>query len=51
MANQTQNECRCEKTSCGCATVKVDRCVCGERCACKSACRCTGGCACEAAAR
>jgi hypothetical protein len=49
MENQTQNECRCEKTSCGCANVKAERCQCGERCACKSACRCIGGCACKTA--
>jgi len=49
MANQTLSECRCEKTSCGCANVKAERCLCGERCACKSTCRCGGGCACNTA--
>jgi len=48
MVNQTQNECRCEKTSCGCAKATAERCSCGERCQCKSTCRCGGGCDCYA---
>ena len=49
MDKQNQNECRCEKVSCGCAAVGVERCTCGERCACKRACRCSGGCGCTVA--
>ncbi len=49
MENQIKSGCRCEKTSCGCAGVVVERCACGGRCACKSACRCNGGCNCKAA--
>lgn len=48
MANQTQNECRCEKSSCGCANTKAERCACGERCSCKTTCRCATGRACDA---
>ena len=49
MNEQTKNECRCEKTACGCAGVRVERCSCGERCACRSGCRCGAGCSCAAA--
>jgi len=46
MENPNQKTCACEKTCCGCAGVKTERCVCGERCACEPRCRCGGGCAC-----
>jgi hypothetical protein len=49
MTNETQKECRCEKTLCGCNQVTAGRCTCGDRCACKSICRCGAGCACKAA--
>jgi hypothetical protein len=49
MNEQAKNECRCEKTTCGCAAVRVERCSCGERCACRSSCRCGAGCSCAAA--
>ena len=30
MANEMQRQCRCEKTSCGCAKTTAERCTCGE---------------------
>jgi len=47
MTTQNQNECRCKKTSCGCAGVATTACSCGEKCGCKSACRCGAGCNCK----
>ncbi len=44
-----QNECRCEKASCGCAPAAAERCTCGAACGCVRACRCGDGCACAAA--
>ena len=49
MDKPIKNECRCEKTACGCAGGSVERCTCGERCACKTTCQCSGGCQCMAA--
>lgn len=48
MDNRIESQCRCEKTSSGCAGVAVARCTCGA-CACKTACRCNGGCSCKSA--
>jgi hypothetical protein len=42
-----QNECRCEKKSCGCAAPTA--CTCGPNCTCKKACNCGGNCSCAAA--
>jgi len=44
MNQPNQNECPCQKTSCGCAGAKVARCACGESCQCQP-CRC-GSCGC-----
>ena len=45
----SQNKCQCEKSSCACAGIAVERCNCGERCACKRTCRCAPGCGCASA--
>ena len=45
----SESKCRCEKTSCGCAGIAVERCTCGERCGCKKECRCAPVCGCAAA--
>jgi hypothetical protein len=43
----SQNDCRCEKKSCGC--VAAEPCRCGPGCSCVKRCECGGGCACAAA--
>jgi len=46
MTNEIQNQCRCERASCGCANETRGRCICGAQCACKPTCRCGASCAC-----
>ena len=50
MEKNEQNECRCNKASCGCPAVAAQRCTCGSECKCAAACRCEGSCACHTAA-
>jgi len=49
METNKQSKCGCENAVCGCGSVAVQRCTCGEKCACQRACRCGGGCKCKAA--
>ncbi len=48
MSKPNENECKCERTTCGCATTTAERCSCGEQCRCQRTCRCGDGCACGA---
>lgn len=48
MSQNTRNECRCEKKTCGCATVAAVPCTCGSECACERTCECGSGCGCGA---
>ena len=46
MEKQNQSECRCSKTSRGCAAARARGCACGERCTCMPRCECGADCAC-----